>query len=494
MEPTFSSDKHLAPSSSSESDSTLGDLVPGTLRPITSRETGRYDRNFTFPAPSFSTVSPPSLNNSLDSNGVPRYLPPKWTAYVQPEGQPYFVRDTSLRVTTDSDVYDPEIKQKVDYWTKHIENELVEKDMRWSDSWELYVGIYGNDCDYYIVDHNLRSQFWIGSVDICEFDMAAAVSSSHLEMALQSLYWTHVEFFPMHMSGLPRQCIDELICIFNHGLLDQLTSSGSTFYYSKEDCEKFVQLLQVARDYPSDGYQTCLVARLQTQICNQRFETHYGEQHVRLTRDRVSPELAQPSRLTARVVSVLSLGMARRYSEELDVLYIDQTVYAHAWRTFISTCLQEWKESFIYTSLSFLLHLIFVFAPGSSVLTMTSLLLFTGSVTASSLLIKYYRPLEKCQSGTAHEHIQSVQSNKNQFLLVALTYSLPSALHLWGICVVVINCIISIFSHFGFVPAIAWSCFVCIAFLFFSIVFSSIHIPSPRSLFSRKEKTAEDLV
>ncbi|KAF8916375.1 hypothetical protein CPB85DRAFT_282309 [Mucidula mucida] len=124
--------------------------------------------------------------------------------------------------------------------------------------------------------------------------------------------------------------------------------------------------------------------------------------------------------------------MAHRYSEELDMLFIDRTVYDHAWRTFISASLQEWKESFIYTSLSFLLHFIFVFAPGSSILTMTSLLLFTGSVTASSLLMKYYQPLEKCQLGAAHEHIQSVQSNKNQFLLVALTYSLPSALHLWG--------------------------------------------------------------
>ncbi len=28
---------------------------------------------------------------------------------------------------------------------------------------------------------------------------------------------------------------------------DQLTSSGSTFYYSKEECEKFIQLLRVAR-------------------------------------------------------------------------------------------------------------------------------------------------------------------------------------------------------------------------------------------------------
>ncbi|KAF8916376.1 hypothetical protein CPB85DRAFT_1289447 [Mucidula mucida] len=199
MDSTFPSDKELiAPSSV---DNILGDLIQGSLRPITSRETGRYDRSFTFP-------------------GVPRYLPPKWTAYVQPEGQPYFVRDTFLRVITDSNVYDPEIKHNVDYWTKYIENELADKDMRCSDSWELYVGIYGNDCDYYFVDHNLRSQFWIGSVDICEFGLPAAVSSSHLDGAA-ILYWTHVEFFPMHMSGLPRQCIDDLICVFNHGLLGE---------------------------------------------------------------------------------------------------------------------------------------------------------------------------------------------------------------------------------------------------------------------------------
>jgi hypothetical protein len=36
-------------------------------------------------------------------------------------------------------------------------------------------------------------------------------------MALEGLYWTHVEYFPMHFNCLSFECVDELIGVFSHG-------------------------------------------------------------------------------------------------------------------------------------------------------------------------------------------------------------------------------------------------------------------------------------
>jgi hypothetical protein len=35
-------------------------------------------------------------------------------------------------------------------------------------------------------------------------------------MALEELYWVHVEHFPMHLGGLPSNVIGELISVFSH--------------------------------------------------------------------------------------------------------------------------------------------------------------------------------------------------------------------------------------------------------------------------------------
>jgi hypothetical protein len=123
----------------------------------------------------------------------------------------------TLRIVTDSDLYDSEIGTKVTYWAPRIEKTLVEKGMTWSSDWELYVKVQEHYCFYYFVDHATRTQFWLEEVDLTDYGFTTAVSPSHLDHALQSLYWAHVEFFPMHFGGLSRQCIEELISTLSHG-------------------------------------------------------------------------------------------------------------------------------------------------------------------------------------------------------------------------------------------------------------------------------------
>lgn len=40
-------------------------------------------------------------------------------------------------------------------------------------------------------------------------------------MALEELYWVHVEHFPMHFGGLGSDVLDELTSVFSHAFAGQ---------------------------------------------------------------------------------------------------------------------------------------------------------------------------------------------------------------------------------------------------------------------------------
>jgi hypothetical protein len=100
-------------------------------------------------------------------------------------------------------------------------------------------------CNYYFVDHASKGLFWLEELGTELLDIPAAMSSSHLERALEKVYWVHLEFFPMHHEHDQElsQILEELINIISHGQADRLTSRTSTFPYTADTCKHFLRLL-----------------------------------------------------------------------------------------------------------------------------------------------------------------------------------------------------------------------------------------------------------
>ena len=165
------------------------------------------------------------------------YLPPGWVAFTHPEGQPYFHRSTGpLRVVTEAYLYRTEIMERVTSWANRVEDALLVKGIKPSNSMELFLQPCEDlaSCGYYLVDHATRSEFWIDQVSTELLGLRRVVSISHLstpqklfnrrrcinvriESALAELYWAHLEYFPMHYDGLSSDNVDELISVFAHG-------------------------------------------------------------------------------------------------------------------------------------------------------------------------------------------------------------------------------------------------------------------------------------
>ncbi|KAG7448689.1 uncharacterized protein BT62DRAFT_721694 [Guyanagaster necrorhizus] len=452
-------------------------LSEGTLTPITSNATGRYDREC------ITINLKPALISPGSSEPEPIYLPPHWTSHVHPEGQLYFCRDAPFFVVTEAYLFHIEIMAKVALWTKRIEDLLDEKKIRVSRSTELFIKIEEDDCAYYFVDHATRTEFWLDIIETDALGLPDMASPSHLRTYLESLYWSHVEHFPMHIGGLPKQTYDDLIGIFSHGLADQMTSGVSTFFYSQQECATFLKVLKSGKDQNEDGYQTCVAARLWSIVCNHRFSVYYGQEFSRLSRDQAVLYHPEENVFLESLMSFISLGQSTSYSKGLDDIFVDRLVYVDQWRPFMSKCLSEWKDAVLFTSSTSMLHLPLVFVPGVPMLTAVSIALFTASVIASMLLIHRHRRLEKASANQAFQYLVSVYSLKNQFHLVALMYSLPTFLHLWGLGALVANCIVIVSRLFGFISGVVVSIILVFALVAFEIITTETELSSWRSVF-----------
>ncbi|KAG6906814.1 hypothetical protein DXG01_011998 [Tephrocybe rancida] len=226
----------------------------GCIRHTTPRDTGRYDRGAKVESGDIVL----DAGRVFASEPAPNYLPLQWLPYIHPEGQLYFSKDAATpRVVTEANLHDPKIFEKVEYWAHVVENLLSESlDIVLSNDVELFLQIEENDCAYYFVDHQSQTTFWLDTLDTDEIGIPPVASPSHLRIALQELYWTHVEYFPAHLACLAPRALEELIGVFTHGqaepagvhsVADHLTSSTSTFPYDAQDCSKFLKLLRTFR-------------------------------------------------------------------------------------------------------------------------------------------------------------------------------------------------------------------------------------------------------
>ena len=110
----------------------------------------------------------------------PIYMPPQWSAYIQPEGKEYFYRDSALPIVTEACMYDPKTAKKVCAWATEVEKQAKNQGHVLDKNMELFLEIDDNNCSYYLVDRVTATLFWLTEYTIAELGLQPAVSDSHL--------------------------------------------------------------------------------------------------------------------------------------------------------------------------------------------------------------------------------------------------------------------------------------------------------------------------
>jgi len=295
-----------------------------------------------------------------------------------------------------------------------------------------------------------------------DLNLCGVLSDSHLKIHLESLYWKHVEHFPMHSGPLEIECLDELMSIFSHGLADKITSSTSTFFHDKEQCKDFVKLLNNARNHLSDGHQICLIARLWSNISDHRYSVQYGTQYCRL--DRTSTVLwAEPAQVkwVSTIFSTISFKAYDTQLSHFRDLFCDRLVYREQWSSFMTESICEWQDVSYKAMALLLLHIFPLLTDSSAVLGVTSFALCSASLLSSVLLLHRYKPLQAATSAASYDHIAGIESEQFGFQFAAFATVLPSTTLLWGILAFFINCLYCLYNFFGIRVSLG-VCVVCI--------------------------------
>jgi hypothetical protein len=162
----------------------------------------------------------------------------EWTSHSHPEGQLYFQRRfPKFGVVTEANVHREETEEEVLGWLKCIDDFISQQDIAMPPLSELFIELDESEstCSYYFVNHDTRRLFWLEQISTELLDMGMVVSNTHIgthtntstartcphnsaDMALERLYWVHVEFFPMHICAqVPSQVVDDLIGVMSHG-------------------------------------------------------------------------------------------------------------------------------------------------------------------------------------------------------------------------------------------------------------------------------------
>lgn len=376
------------------------------------------------------------LLNDTQEEGL-RCLPKGWSSWIGPEGQRYFVFDSTIRVVTEDYLYSSDVQDKITFWINEFNNRLETSQICVPASAELFLALddKSDSCLYYLVDYATCVEFWIEKVDTEDLDMMPAVSTSHLRLQLKEHFWTHVEQFPCH--SLDKLLVNraELIQVFLHARNDQLTSASSTFCYSAKQCADFLELLDAAECATLSSCSVAMTARLWAVVYNNRFTICYGEEHARLSRvQRILdiPEV-QRGRLFC-LVSWLLLKVPDHYIQVLESLYVDNIVYGAHWQAAMAPIRDEW---IFCTFLGFAITMVDIMSfllPGTwlPMALASTVLSVVAIVSAVSLLVKYQEAI-KWEATDAAEYLAEAARETTGFQWTALVLSLPRASLLWAL-------------------------------------------------------------
>ncbi|KAG8216880.1 hypothetical protein J3R82DRAFT_7147 [Butyriboletus roseoflavus] len=406
---------------------------PPRLNPVTSLNTSRYDSSTPVQlCPQVIRRGPTARRRSVQS---PR-------RFVHPEGQPYFVLtgEFDFAVVTEANVEDERTKGRILDCVRVVTKELQSHSIKVHPRCELFLELGDNDmtCNYYFVDHVGKELFWLEDIGTELLDIPAAMSSSHLERALERLYWVHVEFFPMHHDSHEQefsQIADDLYNIISHGQADRLTSNTSTFPYTADTCRQFLKLLSRKRGQRMDGYTLCYAARLASAIMNQRFITFYGQRSAQLDRlQEMFPTDVVEHKWLSTVADLVMWSIPRHYDSLMQDLYVNEQVYADQWTHFISICLADWTSSISSSFPVLIAALILANVRGGTVFTsIPSVLSCAISIASGSCLHLSHQPLAESSATVGARYLRFAKWNSLGFLPSAVAFSLPRAGYLWGV-------------------------------------------------------------
>ncbi|OSX61051.1 hypothetical protein POSPLADRAFT_1047329 [Postia placenta MAD-698-R-SB12] len=369
-------------------------------------------------------------------------VPAGWTALTHPEGACYFYHEEK-RIYTDAYIMEPEIMTEIDDFIANLEYMAHGLGFQMGPNMELVLELEDNDrphiptkyhwC-YYFVDNDTRTLFWLQEFEIYDETPWDELQGLNTASHISALHW---DMFP-YKHDPSKALVNELLSIIVHSTADQLTSTTSTIPYHADELHKMMTIVKNAKamSLPKNRISTLPLA-------HQRFLHYHGQKAARLSRDQSVFDKGDEHRtLLITVLAPLLFNAPDVHLKALEKIWIDNIITIIPWSHFMSKLQTDWQEYVLFATVLLNANISFMTIndvdPGSGPRTAAQIASFVstiasiGSTVIGLLLIRQYRLKPK---DTAQDALNYLASRRHPTLgleTLAIMYSLPYALLMWG--------------------------------------------------------------
>ncbi|KAH7928636.1 hypothetical protein BV22DRAFT_1044561 [Leucogyrophana mollusca] len=441
---------HLVAPPSNDHPDQPGDPVIVTIGPrmwpMSTIGVNRYDRS----AVPGGVIDPQTSDHSITALTIeyPSHegsIPDGWSAHVHPEGARYFLHEET-RTFTELDICDPEIFEDIDYYTHYL-HEALRQTIRDENLPLAYEEIelvlepkcdeYGVLCCYYFVNPRGRCLFWLQDYDACLIlqDCKGVTSLSHKKFAVQAQYWKHWDLFP-NMCQVTQAIVDELRDMMLHASCDHLTSNRSPAPFSADELKTQLPIVDgIKVDSMGDKHHSAII------VARNKYMNFHGQQGARLCFDQTVHGWSYKRSKIMRTVAPLLFNAPNAHIRALHAIFVDQITSISTWNKFTTKLNSELQDFNLMATVLLNANVGFLAIQtvdngGGRALTQIasymSLVASFGSIVLGLTFVRHNRTSGRDTAHEAAKFLQKMNHEKHGLEKLAIAYSLPYALLMWG--------------------------------------------------------------
>lgn len=406
------------------------------------------------PVDTSDSIGIPAFMRSFPNQSCP-WLNGEWQPCIHPEGALYLYNGRKRTFT------EGHINEYLFHLMDRCADELYDLARTQSPNFdagdiELVVQVEPNQtdsCQYYFVDHETRTLFWLHVYDQATateavFDGFQGVSDpSHIRYALESQYWMHCERYPKHELNRVK-LLKELREVVVHASAEIITSDASLSPFGADELSKILELVNHLQenvqetDFP---HSACVIARFMHYFCKAKYYNFCGLPCARLDADKsVYGEITSFHPL----ISSLSLALdailfwaPQAHLNDLRRVWVDRCINSPRWKDYNAKLMAEWTGITIYSTVMLAVDLSFLAVPNVNIstsesvgiiTTYLSIISITGSLVVSVLLVRQNQRYGCESADKAGDFLYSMTDTFFGDKGLATINSLPYAMLMWG--------------------------------------------------------------
>ncbi|EIN13410.1 hypothetical protein PUNSTDRAFT_129095 [Punctularia strigosozonata HHB-11173 SS5] len=315
----------------------------------------------------------------------------------------------------------------------------------------------------------------------------------------------HWELFPLKRT-VTESLLQELIGMMMQGGVDLKTSRSSTFSYSIEDVMHLMELLKNVNYVKEvNGYSAHVVGRVMSLLLHTQFLNLHGQQEARLSRwECLHEEEKKPPTLLIKILSPLLFFAPDIHMRSLRHVWVDKIVAEVAWKRFIEKIQSEWDKYLLPATVLLSVNVAFLAIPSvdqtnqapnflnfgnttsyensqtsstfdfnaatpnrsaAQLASYVSTAASTGTIIIGLMLDRHHRLAHRMTAGEAALTLAAKEHPKYGIEALAILYSLPYALMMWGMISFALACCLLFFLGTNIPTWITLGLFCFISFL-----------------------------